>query len=326
MSTTAQPPLSDLASTGGVATVREMPITKVLLVANARAGEGRAHELLEGAQSLEARFDCERLVAGDGATERIRDAASDGQTCVVVFGGDGTVNRILPDLVEKGLPLVIFPGGSVNDLAREVGMIPDWHHVADRIASGRSRSIDLIEVGGSLFATYGSLGLGAVTSKQAILTRRILAPLRRAFPLLLAPLNTAAVILFSNEYIREFDIDTGTESFRIRTSGIYVANQGTLNGKIQFSTTSSNHDGIFEVYIMKQVRRLPLLSMVANLQRSGTLEAVKHDMCTLSTDRFRVSSVDGKPFAVFGDGEMMIEDCVVEFRIRPQLLKVCGND
>jgi diacylglycerol kinase (ATP) len=37
---------------------------------------------------------------------------------VVIFGGDGTVNGLLPLLCARALPLAVFPAGTVNDLAR----------------------------------------------------------------------------------------------------------------------------------------------------------------------------------------------------------------
>src|SRR5438034_11511713 len=40
----------------------------------------------------------------------------------LIFGGDGTLNRFLPELIEKQIPFVIVPCGSGNDFAREIGI------------------------------------------------------------------------------------------------------------------------------------------------------------------------------------------------------------
>jgi len=62
-----------------------------------------------------------------GAFNLGRDTASGNlQTqdvdAALIFGGDGTLNRYLPELIERQTPFVIVPCGSGNDFAREVGI------------------------------------------------------------------------------------------------------------------------------------------------------------------------------------------------------------
>src|SRR5207244_12155394 len=40
----------------------------------------------------------------------------------LVFGGDGTLNRFLPELIERQTPFVIGPCGSGNVFAHEIGI------------------------------------------------------------------------------------------------------------------------------------------------------------------------------------------------------------
>jgi diacylglycerol kinase (ATP) len=40
----------------------------------------------------------------------------------LIFGGDGTLNRYLPELIERQIPFLIVPCGSGNDFARELGI------------------------------------------------------------------------------------------------------------------------------------------------------------------------------------------------------------
>src|SRR5215471_15441576 len=40
----------------------------------------------------------------------------------VLFGGDGTIHRHLPELVELEIPLLVVPCGSGNDFARALGI------------------------------------------------------------------------------------------------------------------------------------------------------------------------------------------------------------
>ena len=90
---------------------------RLLLVANARAGEGRRMPLLDGARALAPEHEWTLLRTGSAADVDAALAAG-GHEAVVVFGGDGTVNALLPALIAHRLPVAVFPAGTVNDLAR----------------------------------------------------------------------------------------------------------------------------------------------------------------------------------------------------------------
>ena len=49
-------------------------------------------------------------------------ATSEEADAIVLFGGDGTLHRHLPQLVRLHLPVLIVPRGSGNDFARALGI------------------------------------------------------------------------------------------------------------------------------------------------------------------------------------------------------------
>jgi len=49
-------------------------------------------------------------------------AAADQADVILLFGGDGTIHRRLPQLVRLGLPVLVVPAGSGNDFARALGL------------------------------------------------------------------------------------------------------------------------------------------------------------------------------------------------------------
>ena len=74
--------------------------------------------------------------------------ASPGEADVVlIFGGDGTVHRHLPQLVRLQLPVLVVPCGSGNDFARALNLgsaknsLAAWHKFSS--GGGNVRSIDL---------------------------------------------------------------------------------------------------------------------------------------------------------------------------------------
>lgn len=74
-------------------------------------------------------------------------AAADQADVILLFGGDGTIHRHLPQLVKLGLPVLIIPAGSGNDFARALGLrrVRDSQEAWRTFCSGRNnvRAIDL---------------------------------------------------------------------------------------------------------------------------------------------------------------------------------------
>lgn len=69
------------------------------------------------------------------------DAARDGGA-IGVHGGDGTINTAAAVAVRHGVPLAVFPGGTRNHLALDLG-IETMADTTDAVLSGRAAAIDL---------------------------------------------------------------------------------------------------------------------------------------------------------------------------------------
>lgn len=88
-----------------------------------------------------------------------RPAGREGLVCLVAAGGDGTI----ADLVNRfpGLPLAILPLGTENLMARYWGIPRDGEAVAEMIANGVTRRIDVGLVNGRRFTLMMSAGFDA---------------------------------------------------------------------------------------------------------------------------------------------------------------------
>lgn len=64
----------------------------------------------------------------------------------VIVGGDGTVHHALGWLRDAGVPMVVFPTGTENLLARELGHRADVRQTLALLAEGAERAIDLASV------------------------------------------------------------------------------------------------------------------------------------------------------------------------------------
>ncbi len=94
--------------------------------------------------------------------ERIRIGCRSGTQMIVVGGGDGTVACAAEIARESGCVLGILPFGTMNVLARNLGLpIGDTEAAIALLRSGRIREIDAAEVNGRLFLCASMLGLPA---------------------------------------------------------------------------------------------------------------------------------------------------------------------
>lgn len=63
---------------------------------------------------------------------------------VVVVGGDGTVKLVVEAIAETGIPICIFPGGSANGMAKEIGMPQEVAGCMKILFQGKPQTIDTI--------------------------------------------------------------------------------------------------------------------------------------------------------------------------------------
>lgn len=92
--------------------------------------------------------------------ERIEAAAAQpGIDAVVVAGGDGTMACAASVLAGRDMPLALLPLGTMNMLAKDLGVPLDLDAAIANIATGRPKPIDVGEVNGHVFAIMSVLGM-----------------------------------------------------------------------------------------------------------------------------------------------------------------------
>lgn len=108
--------------------------------------------------------------SGDSARELAHAAVRHGTSLVVVAAGDGTVSTIASVLMETPVVLGLVPVGTMNNLARSLGIPLDIEAACLLIGMETSRHIDVGRVradgttAGSTFLEFAGVGLAAVGS------------------------------------------------------------------------------------------------------------------------------------------------------------------
>ena len=144
-----------------------------VLLSNPSAGGGRAlratDRVAAALQRAGQRVTVEYTRRRGDAPELARQALATEAGRIVVCGGDGTINELLPVLSEASPapPLGIIPCGTCNDFALALGIPSGIEAAVQVLLDGATAAIDLGRVGNHLFATVAGCGFDAEVSQTA---------------------------------------------------------------------------------------------------------------------------------------------------------------
>jgi diacylglycerol kinase family enzyme len=145
---------------------------RILLLVNASASSVTARTRVVIAKALAADHDVEVAETSrrGHATRLAQGAAAAGVDCVVVLGGDGTLNEAANGLAGTKCALGVLPGGSTNVFARTIGMVNDPIEATGQLLAAlgaRSiRRVGLGSVNGRYFLFHVGMGFDAAVVEQ----------------------------------------------------------------------------------------------------------------------------------------------------------------
>src|SRR5262245_52730234 len=87
-------------------------------------------------------------VEGSAIRERAEAAVKAGARLIIVGGGDGSVSSAAQAVAGTEATLGILPLGTLNHMARDLGIPLDLQDAAKLVGSGKSRAVDVAEVNG----------------------------------------------------------------------------------------------------------------------------------------------------------------------------------
>ena len=106
----------------------------------------------------------------DHARVLASEAAADGVDVIAAYGGDGTIVHTLDGVLGSEVPIAIIPGGTANQLARNLGVPRGPTRAASLVTRGRARPIDLGELRTDQWTASFAVGCGAGFDAEIIAT------------------------------------------------------------------------------------------------------------------------------------------------------------
>lgn len=285
----------------------------VKVLANPGSGIGGA----ERKRDIESAFDAlgvradVQLRRGPEMAAAARQAVADGESKVVVAGGDGSVGAVSGALCDTRVPLGILPMGTLNHFARDAGLPLDLAEAARVTIEGRPESVDVAEVNGHVFVNNSSIGIYPRTlhhRRQQGDGRglgRHLATARAAWSVLRRlPAHHVLLSLDGKPILR-------TTSFVFVGNNLYSTELGSLGSRPSLS------EGHLGVYHARRPGRATVLNLAAR-----ALVGRLHTARDLQVDQAgRLTIQSRRPLLrVALDGEVMRLAPPLEYRIRPRSL------
>jgi YegS/Rv2252/BmrU family lipid kinase len=282
-----------------------------LLIINPGARLGRADisEILKLLQASGMTIEVHTCAPGQTAADAIRARAVDGRDCVVLGGGDGTLNAAAAAIRETGLPLGILPMGTANDLARTLDIPPDPLAAARIIAEGHAKSIDLGEVNGHLYFNVASLGF------SADLARDLGAEAKKKWGKLGYAIAAFRLLSKAKPFSVWLDHDGTVEHFK--TLQVSVGNGRFYGGGMTVAASAQPDDGALDVYSLEVAHWWRLLALLPWLRR-GT-QGNWRDVRAFQTTELALRTRRPKPINT--DGEIKTQT-PARFRLLREAIRV----
>jgi YegS/Rv2252/BmrU family lipid kinase len=209
------------------------------------------------------------------APERAKKLLKKGADLIFVWGGDGTVQRVIDAVAGAPVAVAILPAGTANLFATNLGIPKDIAEAVEIGLNGPRRQLDVGLMNGERFGVMAGTGLDALMIRDAD------AGLKDKIGRLAYVWTGAKNVRRSSVKMR-IDVD-GATWFKGKASCLLVGNVGDVIGGISAFSDAQPDDGRLNIGVVTA---------------SGAIEWLR----TLS--RSAVGDVQGSPFVETTTGEV----------------------
>lgn len=260
----------------------------VVLVVNPDSGSGTGARVVEEVRSALPRAEIVELADRQDA-DRALDQASQWAQVLAVAGGDGTVSAAAEIAVRRGLPLAVFPAGTFNHFAKDIGC-DTVERTVQAIRMGSVSAVDLVCLNGRQMVV-NTASIGAYPHFVAIREKW-----EHRIGKTLAGLYAMVRTLLADQPVRiRYDGKT------VQTSLFFLGNSVYLPAGFAPARRTRIDDGLIDVRFLDTGRPLAMLRIIAALLL-GRIERspLYHE---LQVPEFSFEALDG-PTPIARDGEI----------------------
>jgi diacylglycerol kinase (ATP) len=245
------------------------------------------------------------------APKCVRRALKAGADLIVVWGGDGIVQRCIDEVGEEPVPLAILPAGTGNLLARNLGVPIDLELAVNVALHGARKTIDVGRINGERFAVMAGVGIDALMIRDA--DSDLKGKFGRA-----AYIWAGAKNLRSRPFRAKIDVD-GTRWFDGESACVLVGNVSKVFGGIEAFDDASPEDGQLELGVitaqgLTQRTSALVRTAVGSADRSPFVQTTKAKKIKIKLNRKVLYELDG------GDQSEVDR---IKIRVEPNAVTFC---
>ena len=278
----------------------------VTLVINPASGSGTGARVLDEVREALPQAKIVELTQDDDVQDVLRTAARDCEV-LAIGGGDGTVAAAASIAVEAGVPLAVFPAGTFNHFAKDIGCDTTAKTVA-AIRGGTISCVDILCLNEKQMvvntASIGSYPKFVQTREK--LEHKIGKPL-------------AGVYAMFHTLRRDQPVRISYDNQTLQTSLFFLGNSIYLPSGFAPSRRTRLDDGLIDIRILETGRPFSRLRIVTSLALGRLTRSPLYR--ELRVPEFAFEAVDG-PTVLALDGEVGTELSKASFSVRYRALPV----
>ena len=269
---------------------------KALLLVNPSSGGGRGRRLAPRLRRLLTRPGLELQVAVTASAAEAAGAArgylASGGNRVIAAGGDGTINSLLPALLDSPAALACIPTGTSNGLARELGLPLSIEEACRLAGEGQPRRIDIGLAGNRCFALMAGIGFDAeVVHRVTGRAKSRLGPWAYVFK---------GLEMLARREPSRFELQLADRTHHFGAWMVLVANAATYTYHWKLTPQARLDDGLLDICVFGDLGPLAALGQVvaalagSHLRRPGVVCLRAHRAHVIADPPVAVQ-VDGDP-------------------------------
>jgi diacylglycerol kinase (ATP) len=245
------------------------------------------------------------------AGEAVASSLREGAELLIVWGGDGMVQRSVDALDRVDVPLAVIPAGTSNLFATNLGIERDIGRAVRTALRGERRLVDVGRIAGERFTVMAGVGFDAALIRGA--GKRLKRRLGRG-AYVLSTLRNLAVEPFE----ARIKVD-GERWYRGPASCVLVGNMGTLFGGLEVFAGARADDGLLDLGVLTaqgiaQMAETLAYTAVAKTQESPFVRTTRAASVGIKLDRKVRYELDG------GDRRKVSS---LKVRSEPRAITVC---
>ncbi|GGE40974.1 diacylglycerol kinase [Agaricicola taiwanensis] len=294
--------------------------TKVIL--NARAGTLLDKGGDDPAGMVERAFEAAGqpvdviLCETEGINTCLDEAVKSEAEAVIIGGGDGTVAMAVDRLAGKGTALGILPFGTLNLLAKDIGIPLEFEAAVEALAKARPKMIDLAEINDKPFHTLSGLGFFSEIARAREEVRGLKLPFGRYVAVAVSAYRALKRV---KPMKLELDVDGSVrqvEAYALLVTNNAFEGPGWSRPRLD--------EGVLEVHVGHDTTLADRLKAGADLITDAWRD--NPEIESFKARRVTVSRRNRTKLWTATDGEVSRETAPLRYSIRPRGLAVLAPD